>query len=262
MKVFNSRLILCVIVTSLFISSCSSTDELGIREQNLQRAIENKVDNCDSLYALFSYTSYADIEIFIGDEADENYSKRANLFKKYALEVLEISKLRNHSNKTDYLEELASVTQNIDEKDLPDNTLDRMGQRYFPDCGYFQTVEVFNDPLEQENASENAIPSDSNKNSDVILKAPSLVFWGIPFQITANSSDRDFEYCIFKFGGSNSMYAETLGKVFASNGIAEITHTLVWNGGLGSTAWSKYWAVCSVDGREFEIDSVDVQGAR
>lgn len=262
MKVFKSRLILGVIVTSFFISSCSGTDELVIRERNLQKAIENKVENCESLYALYSFTSYADIEIFTGDEADENYSKRANLFKKYALEVLEISQLRNHFNKTEYIKELASVTQNVDGTDLPDNTLDRMGQRYFPDCDYFQTAEVLNDPLEQENASENTISSDSNKNSDVILKAPSLVFWGIPFRITANSSDRDFEYCIFKFGGSNSMYAETLGKVFASNGVAEITHTLVWNGGLGSTAWSKYWAVCSVDGREFEIDSVDVQGAR
>lgn len=251
-----------MLVTTILISSCSGTDELVIRESDLQKAIENKVENCESLYALYSFTSYADIEIFTGDEADENYSKRANLFKKYALEVLEISKLRNHFKKTEYLEELASVTQNVDRNDLPDGALNRIGQKYFPDCGYFQTAEVLNDPLEQENASENAISSDSNKNSDVTLKAPSLVFWGIPFQITANSSDRDFKYCIFKFGGSNSMYAETLGKVFASNGVAEITHTLVWNGGLGSTAWSEYWAVCSVGGKEFEIDSVVVQGAR
>jgi hypothetical protein len=153
-KVFKSRLILGVIVTSLFISSCSGTDELVIRERNLQKAIENKVENCDSLYALYSFTSYADIEIFTGDEADENYSKRANLFKKYALEVLEISKLRNHFNKTEYIKELASVTQNVDGTDLPDNTLDRIGQRYFPDCGYFQTVEVFNDPLEQDSQPE------------------------------------------------------------------------------------------------------------
>jgi hypothetical protein len=261
-KAINLRLILGLLITSLFISSCASTDadEISGIERALQGAIERKVDNCESLLELTLFASYKNIDL---DEAsEESQIATANLFKKYALEVLEISKRNNHFNRNKYLRELENAIQEIDMTNLPDTVLENIGKKYFPDCGYFQTAEVLNDPLEQENASENAISSDSNKNSDVILKAPSLVFWGIPFQITANSSDRDFEYCIFKFGGSNSMYAETLGKVFASNGVAEITHTLVWNGGLGSTAWSKYWAVCSVDGREFEIDSVDVQGAR
>jgi len=251
-----------VIVASLFISSCASTDadEIAPIERALQGAIERKVDNCESLFELSLFASYTNIGL--DGASEESQIKTANLFKKYALEVLEISKQNNHFNRNEYLKELENAIQEIDMKNLPDTVLQSIGKKYFPDCGYFQTAEVLNDPLEQENAIEDTISSDSNKNSDVILKAPSLVFWGIPFQITANSSNRDFEYCIFKFGGSNSMYAETLGKVFASNGVAEITHTLVWNGGLGSTAWSKYWAVCSVDGREFEIDSVDVQGAR
>ena len=262
MKPLSFRLTLSALVTSLLISSCSSTNELKIREKNLQRMIQNKVDNCNSLYALYSFASYAEIDIFTGDDAEQRYTERANLFKKYTLEVLEISKLRNHFNKAEYIKELERVPQDIDGKDLPDNLLRRIGQRFFPDCGYFPTVEIFNDPPEQEVTSETALLPSTRKQIDIVLEAPSLVFWGVPFQITARSSNGEMDYCIFKFGGSSSMYAETLGKVIATQGIAEITHTLVWNGGLGSTAWSRYWAVCGVDGREIEIEGVTVQGAR
>ena len=154
MKPLSFRLTLSALVTSLLISSCSSTNELEIREKNLQRAIQNKVENCDSLYALYSFASYAEIDFFTGDDAEQRYTKRANLFKKYTLEVLEISKLRNHFNKTEYIKELERVPQDIDGKDLPDNLLRRIGQRFFPDCGYFPTVEIFNDPLEQESRPE------------------------------------------------------------------------------------------------------------
>ena len=262
MKPLSFRLTLSALVTSLLISSCSSTNELEIREKNLQRAIQNKVENCDSLYALYSFTSYADIGIFRVDEAEESYTKRATLFNKYISEVLEISKLRNHYNKTEYIKELERASENVDGTDLPDDLLRKIGEKYFPDCGYFLSEEVFKDPSDQDATNETAPLQSSSEEIDIVLEAPSLVFWGVPFKISARSSNGEMDYCIFKFGGSNSMYAETLGKVFATNGVSEITHTLVWNGDVGSTAWSKYWAVCGVDGKEIEIDSVDVQGAR
>ena len=156
MRAFNIRLILGVIVASLFISSCSSTNEFASREKFLQSAIENRVENCDSLYALYSFTSYADIGVY--SLSEESQIANANLVKKYALEVLAVSKLNNHFNKTEYLKELENVIQEIDRTDLPDTELESLGKRYFPECGYFLTVEVLNDPLEQETRKQETQP--------------------------------------------------------------------------------------------------------
>jgi hypothetical protein len=263
-----------VIVTSLFISSCSSPYAYDFSgERRLQESIERKANNCELLFRLSTFAGFKNIDLDYAPNI-ESVITTTDLFKKYAFEVLEISKQNNHFNKTEYIKELENAIQEIDKaylpesmleyigERLPESMLESIGERYLPDCEYFLGEEIFNDPPEQEATSETAPLPSTRKQIDIVLEAPSLVFWGIPFQITARSSNGEMDYCIFKFGGSNSMYAETLGKVIATQGIAEITHTLVWNGGLGSTAWSQYWAVCGVDGREIEIDSVDVQGAR
>lgn len=163
MRLFNTRFILGVLISSLFISSCSSTDELVISEKSLQSAIENKVGNCDSLYALYSFTAYAEINISYGEESEKSNIKNANLVKEYIFKVLEISKFHNHFNKTEYLKELESIAQEIDETDLPDNKLERIGKKYFPDCGYFLADKVPTLPQKRTPLVESPMAMDRNE---------------------------------------------------------------------------------------------------
>ena len=256
MKFSKLKLILAVLVSTLFISSCSGPDELLIRESDLKRALSNNAENCDLLWRLENYGDWAQIGLYSLEPSEATVI--ANKLKSYSFEVLNVIKSDPYIT-AEFFSDFAFFQQKISTSDLGSGFLREIGKTYFPDCGYFMELENTQAPTVTDEISPQ---SNIEKVVDIELKAPSLVFWGVPFKITARSFSGEMESCTFKFGGSNSMYAETLGKVFASKGVAEISHTLVWNGGLGSTAWSKYWAVCSVNGNEYEIDSVDVQGAR
>lgn len=134
MKFSKLKLILGVLVTTLFISSCSGPDELLISESDLKRALSNKAENCDLLWRLENYGDWAQIGLYSLEPSEATVI--ANKLKSYSFEVLNVIKSDPYV-KEEFFSDFAFFQQKISSSDLASGFLREIGKTYFPDCGYY-----------------------------------------------------------------------------------------------------------------------------
>jgi len=153
-KLFKLKLILGVLVPALFISSCSSPrlDELTVRETALQKGIEAKTDNCELVWLLETYASWAEIDLYSLEPSEA--TNIASKLKNYTQDVLNLNKLDLNLG-PEYFNDLGFVLEKISSTDLAARFLREIGRTYFPTCGYFSVDEALEVPQEQESQPEN-----------------------------------------------------------------------------------------------------------
>jgi hypothetical protein len=152
-KLFKLKLILGVLVPALFISSCSSPrlDELTVRETALQKGIEAKTDNCELVWLLETYASWAEIDLYSLEPSEA--TNIASKLKNYTQDVLNLNKLDLNLG-PEYFNDLGFVLEKISSTDLAARFLREIGRTYFPTCGYFSVDEALEVPQEQESQPE------------------------------------------------------------------------------------------------------------
>lgn len=157
MKLFKLKLLLGVLITSLFISSCSSPDELVIRESELKKAISNRADSCELVWHLETYGWWAQLSLFSIEPIEPIEPSQATVMadklKNYSLEVLDIIK-SDPDIKAEFFSDFAFFQEKISAEDFSTGILREMGRIYFPDCGYFSEDKAIEVPQEQEPQSD------------------------------------------------------------------------------------------------------------
>ena len=164
MKLFKLKLILGILVPALFISSCSSPrlDELTVRETALQKGIKAKTDNCELVWLLETYASWAEIDLYSLEPSEA--TNIASKLKNYTQDVLNLNKSDLNLG-PEYFNDLGFVLEKISSTDLAARFLREIGRTYFPTCGYFSVDEALEIPLEQESQPENTQAVNGNREA-------------------------------------------------------------------------------------------------
>jgi hypothetical protein len=155
----KNRLILSMFLATIFLSSCSGigsgTDlgnELTIRETDLQKGIEAKVENCELVWLLDTYASWGEIAGYSWESTES--AEFANKLRNYTKQVYKLSESDLYLD-PGYFNDLNFIIEKISNEDFAVRFYTQLGRTYFPTCGYFSMDETSSEtqkvvPLPQE----------------------------------------------------------------------------------------------------------------